>query len=105
MTKKIKIHATDGTFLCEREPMTREQYLAARAEWKADYAELSQKIRAKKTEIKVLQRNGDEKAANAQRTREILRAYANEALNERRIMKLVAKASYEHFKKEQKIAA
>lgn len=58
---------------------TREEYLAWRAEWKADYKLRSQRIRALKKEIKGIARSGAY-AGNEQMEREIYRAEARNAL-------------------------
>lgn len=95
---------TEKTFTAEA--ISREEYLAKRAAWKASYAKLSKDIRETKLEIKAAQRaNEHDKISGLTMTREILRDYANAALEERRIMKLVAQASYEHMKQEERLAA
>lgn len=95
---------TEKTFTAEA--ISREAYLAKRAEWKASYAKLSKDIRETKLEIKAAQRSGDYGSVSGlTMTREILRDYANAALEERRIMKLVAQASYQHMQQEDRLAA
>ncbi len=84
------------------EPMTREQYLAQRAAWRANYADLSAKIRKTKHDLKAAQRAGLPTPLHM--TREILRDYAREAMEERRIMKLKAAASYEYFREQSRVA-
>jgi hypothetical protein len=88
---------TEETFTAS--PMTREEYLAARSAWRNSYADLSKNIRETKLAMKESQRADDPKASTLQMKREILRDYARSAIEERRQMKLIAAASYEHFRK------
>jgi hypothetical protein len=94
---------TGKTF--QAEPTTRDEYLKLRADWRAEYADQSKRIRAKKLATKALQRVGDDKASMLQASCSIMRHYANEMMEQRRKMKLIAAASYHHFRKEQDIAA
>ncbi len=82
--------------------MTRDEYLAKRSEWKANYAKLSKDIRETKLEIKSAMRAGEfEKISGLTMTREILRDYATAALEERHELKKQAQASYEAQKAEE----
>jgi hypothetical protein len=102
MTISIYDNETETTI--EFAPMSRDEYLAERAEWRKNYADLSARIRQKKIDLKTAQRAQTNPGA-LQMTLNILADYARAAMEERRIMKLKAAASYEHMKKEMPIAA
>ena len=73
----------------------RNAFLKRRAEWRANYAELSQNIRMTKLTIKTASRGGEYAAASkAQRKVAILRDYARAAIEERAAMKEESRARY-----------
>ena len=73
---------------------TREEYLAYRQNWKAEYKAISSKIRNLKKEIKELQK-AHQDAGKQQITREMLRLSQRNALVELAEAKLEAARQYE----------
>lgn len=86
--------------------MTKDEYLEARRGWRKEYSELSVKIRNKKFELKECHRAGEfGKIAGLTIALKVLADYATSAIEQRQIMKLTAKASYDAEYIEQQVAA
>lgn len=73
----------------------RETYLEFRAQWKADYRELSTEIRELKEAIKTSQRAGESRACVLQSERERLRAQARNMLITLAEAKIESQKQYE----------
>ena len=83
----------------------RDTYLAARAEWRADYAALSKEIRNIKREISAKQKeSGSGAAAGDQCSREYLRGRARQMMAVRQEMKEQSAAQWT-ARQTEKIAA
>lgn len=72
---------------------TKEEYLAYRKQWKADYSQLTQEIRETKKEIRELQRNKNY-AGTLQYHKLRLREYASLMIKELKTAKIEAQMQY-----------